>query len=165
MLTKKAVILVMALLVSACGYHLRGALELPSNMKNVYVEGGSGTLQEQFKQVFKASSIQLADSRNGAGIVIKIFNENFDRRVLSLSSRGKSNEFELSYRLNYELANAKDVLLMERQSIEVRRDYYNDQQYVIAKENEEAGIRNEMYQQAVRTIVNRARMALESGAK
>ncbi|MCK9397910.1 MAG: LPS assembly lipoprotein LptE, partial [Methylobacter sp.] len=95
----------------------------------------------------------------------KTFIENVDRRVLSLSSRGKSNEFELSYRLNYELANAKDVLLMERQSIEVRRDYYNDQQYVIAKENEEAGIRNEMYQQAVRTIVNRARMALESGAK
>ncbi len=165
MITKKAVILVMALLLSACGYHLRGSLELPANMKNIYVEGGSALLLEQFKQVMRASSAKLSDSRNEAGIVIKIFNENFDRRVLSLSSRGKSNEFELSYRLDYEFANAKDALLMERQSVEVRRDYYNDQQFVIAKDAEEAGIRNEMYQQAVSTIVNRARVVLEAGAK
>lgn len=165
MLTKKAVILVMALLLSACGYHLRGAFQLPENMKSVYVEGGSGALLEQFKQVMKASSAQLSNSRTGAGIVIKIFNEDFNRRVLSLSARGKSNEFELNYRLDYEFANAKDVQLMERQSVEIRRDYYNDQQYIIAKDNEEAGIRNEMYQQAVQTIVNRARVVLESGAK
>ena len=155
----------MALLLSACGYHLRGALELPANMKNVYVEGGSGPLLEQFKQVMKSSSAQLADSRKGAGIVIKISNEDFNRRVLSLSTRGKSNEFELVYRLDYEFANASDALLMARQSVEVRREYYNDQQFMIAKDNEEAVIRNEMYQQAVQTIVNRARVVLEAGAK
>jgi len=165
MLTKKAVIFVMALLLSACGYHLRGALELPSNMKNVYVEGGSSPLLEQFRQVMKSSSAQLAGSRKDAGIVVKIANEQFNRRVLSLSSRGKSNEFELEYRLDYEFANAADAVLMPRQSVEVRREYYNDQQFMIAKDQEEAVIRNEMYQQAVQTIVNRARVVLEAGAK
>jgi LPS-assembly lipoprotein len=164
-LTKKAVIFVMALLLSACGYHLRGALELPANMKNVYVEGGSSPLLEQFKQVMKSSSAQLASSRQGAGIVIKVANEEFNRRVLSLSTRGKSNEFELTYRLDYEFANAADAVLMPRQSVEVRREYYNDQQFMIAKDQEEAVIRNEMYQQAVQTIVNRARVVLEAGAK
>jgi LPS-assembly lipoprotein len=164
-LTKKVVIFVMALLLSACGYHLRGALELPANMKNVYVEGGSSPLLEQFKQVMKSSSAQLASSRQGAGIVIKVANEEFNRRVLSLSTRGKSNEFELTYRLDYEFANAADAVLMPRQSVEVRREYYNDQQFMIAKDQEEAVIRNEMYQQAVQTIVNRARVVLEAGAK
>ncbi|MGZ5055415.1 MAG: LPS-assembly lipoprotein LptE [Methylobacter sp.] len=165
MLTKKAVIFVMALFLSACGYHLRGALELPANMKNVYVEGGSSSLLEQFKQVMKSSSAQLASSRKDAGIVVKIANEQFNRRVLSLSSRGKSNEFELEYRLDYEFADAKDAVLMPRQSVDVRREYYNDQQFMIAKDQEEAVIRNEMYQQAVQTIVNRARVVLEAGAK
>lgn len=165
MLTKKAVIFVLALLLSACGYHLRGALELPANMKNVYVEGGSASLHEQFGRIMKASSVQLAKSRKGAGIVIKIFNEDFNRRVLSLSTRGKTNEFELTYRLDYEFANAADTPLMERQTVEIRREYYNDQQYIIAKDNEEAVIRNEMYQQAVNTIVNRARVVLEADAK
>ncbi len=165
MLTKKAVVLVMALLLSACGYHLRGAFQLPENMKSVYVEGVTGDVLDQFKQVLKTSSSTLSSSRTGAGIVIKISNEEFNRRVLSVSSSGKSNEFELEYRLDYEFANAKDVLLMEKQTVEIRRDYYNDQKFVIAKENEENVIRNEMYRQAVQTILNRARVVLEAGAK
>jgi LPS-assembly lipoprotein len=164
-LSKKIIILVIALLLSACGYHMRGTSELPVNLKNVFVEGGTGTLREQFKQILKSSSGQLTDSRKGVGIVIKLFNENFNRRVLSLSSRGKSNEFELEYRLDYEFANADDAQLMERQSVEVRREYYNDQQFMIAKDNEEAMIRNEMYQQAVHTILNRARVVLAAQAK
>jgi LPS-assembly lipoprotein len=162
---KKAVILSLALLLSACGYHLRGAFQLPENMKNVYVEGGSGPLLDQFKQVLKTSSANLSSSRTGAGIVIKVANEEFNRRVVSLSSRGKSNEFELEYRMDYEFANAKDALLMERQTVDIRREYYNDQQFVIAKENEENVIRNEMYQQAVQTILNRARVVLEAGTR
>jgi LPS-assembly lipoprotein len=164
-LTKNAVIVVIALLLSACSYHLRGTLELPANMRNVYVEGGSPALLDQFRQAIKSSSAKLATSRTGAGLVVKIFNEEFNRRVLSLSSRGKSNEFELYYRLDYELANASDKPLMERQSLEIRREYYNDQQFVIAKDNEEAVIQNEMYQQAVQNIVNRARVVLETGTK
>ncbi len=165
MLINKTVIVVVAMMLSACGYHLRGALELPANMKNVYVEGGSVPLLDQFKQVVKSSSAHFANSRKDAGIVVKIFNEDFTRRVLSLSSRGKSNEFELYYRLEYEFANAGDAQLMPRQTVEIRREYYNDQQFVIAKDNEEAGIKNEMYQQAVQTIVNRARVILEAGAR
>ncbi|MGZ5006868.1 MAG: LPS-assembly lipoprotein LptE [Methylobacter sp.] len=165
MLTRKVVIFVMALLLSACGYHLRGAFELPANMKKVYVEGGSLPLRDQFSQIMQASSGQLTDSRKGAGIVVKILSEDFNRRVLSLSSRGKSNEFELDYHLDYELANPGDAVLLPRQTVEIRREYYNDQQFVIAKDNEEALIRNEMYQQAVHTIVNRARVVLEAGAR
>ncbi len=165
MFIKKAVILSLALLLSACGYHLRGAFQLPENMKNVYVEGGSAPLLDQFKQVLKTSSVNLSSSRTGAGIVIKVTNEEFNRRVVSLSSRGKSNEFELEYRMDYEFANAKDVLLMERQTVDIRREYYNDQTAVIAKENEENVIRNEMYQQAVQSILNRARVVLEAGTR
>ncbi len=165
MLTKKAVILSLALLLSACGYHLRGAIQLPENMKSIYVEGSSGALLDQFKQIMKTSSSALSSSRTGAGIIIKVANEEFNRRVVSLSSRGKSNEFELEYRLDYEFANAKDAPLMEKQTVEIRREYYNDQSAVIAKENEENVIRNEMYQQAVQTILNRARVVLETGAK
>jgi LPS-assembly lipoprotein len=164
-LTKKAVIVVVALLLSACGYHLRGAFALPAAMKSIYLEGGSGQLRDQFKQVMASSSGQLASSRQGAGMVVRVLNEETNRRTVSLSSRGKSNEFELYYRLEYELANAGNALLMERQPIEIRREYYNDQQDVMAKENEEKVIRDEMYQQVVRTIVNRARAVLEASAK
>lgn len=165
MLTNKAVILVLGLLLSACGYHLRGAFELPEGLKNVYLEGGSTQLRDQFTRALKSSSAKLTGSPEGAGMIIRIFGEDSTRRVLSLSSRGRSNEFELYYRLDYELANSGNALLMERQPVEIRREYFNNQQDIIAKDNEEAVIRNEMYQQVVRTIMNRARVVLEANAK
>ncbi|WP_371070119.1 LPS-assembly lipoprotein LptE, partial [Salmonella enterica] len=96
---------------------------------------------------------------------VKIFDEDSQRRVLSLGSGGTANDFELSYRFDYELVDAKNKVISVRQPIEIKREYYNNQVAVIAKSNEEAVIRNEMYQQAVRTIVNRARVALEASPK
>jgi LPS-assembly lipoprotein len=98
-------------------------------------------------------------------MIVRIFNEDNQRRVLSLSSTGTANDFELEYRFDYELVDSKNKVLMPRQSVEIKREYYNDQMAVIAKGNEEAVILNEMYQQAVRSIVNRARVALAPSPK
>jgi len=160
-LIKTSVILIMALLSSACGYHLRGPLELPAGLKNVYLEGGSVQLREQFKRTMDESSVPLANSPETAGLIVKIYDEDNHRRVLSLSSGGIANDFELSYRFDYELLDSKNKVLMPRQPIEIKREYFNDQVAIIAKGNEESTIRAEMYQQAVRSIVNRARVALE----
>jgi LPS-assembly lipoprotein len=156
---------VIALLLTACGYHLRGAYQLPKELKAVHLQGESSELREQFNRILQSSAGQLASSPEKAGIVVRFFNEKMQRRVLSLSARGRANEFELDYRLEYELANAGNAILLPRQALEVRREYFNDQQDIIAKDNEEKVIRNEMYQQAVRTIINRARVTLQASAK
>jgi LPS-assembly lipoprotein len=162
---KKSVVLIMALLSSACGYHLRGAIDLPAGMKNVYLEGGSAQLRDQFNRAMEISSVPLASSPETAGIIVRIFDEDSQRRVLSLGSGGTANDFELSYHIDFEVVDAKDKVLSARQPIEIKREYFNNQLAVIAKDNEETVIRNEMYQQAVRTIVNRARVALAASPK
>ena len=165
MLIKKSVIVLIALLLSACGYHLRGAFELPTGLKNIFLDGGSAPLQVQFKKAMDLSSIPIAGSAETAGIVIRIFDENSQRRVLSLASTGVANDFELAYRMEYEIVDAKDNVLMARQPLEIKREYYNDQLAIIAKESEEIIIKNEMYQQAVRTIVNRAKSVIEAKSR
>jgi LPS-assembly lipoprotein len=157
--------LLVTLLLSACGYHLRGAVDLPKELKSVYLQGESPELHEQFSKSMASSSGKLLSSQDKAGIVIRFFDEKMTRRVLSLSARGRANDFELDYRLEYEFANAANAILMPRQVMEVKREYFNDQQDIIAKDNEETVIRNEMYQQAVRIIINRARLILEANAK
>jgi LPS-assembly lipoprotein len=164
-LLKKSVFLIIALLLSACGYHLRGALELPSGLKNVYLEGGSAELREQFNRTMQVSSVPLANSPESADIIVKIFDEDNQRRVLSLGSGGAANDFELGYSFDFEIVDSKNKVLSERQPIDIKREYFNDQQAIIAQGNEETVIRNEMYQQAVRTMINRARIALEASAK
>lgn len=156
------VIGLLVMLLTACGYHPRGALELPSGMKNIYLSGASAELKELFKTTMEASDIPMANSPESAGLVIKILNEDVQRRVLSLSSGGTANDFELEYRFDYQLVDANDQALSTLQAIQIKREYYNNQAAVIAKDNEEKVIRNEMYQQAVRMLVNRASMALQA---
>ncbi|MFM2435854.1 MAG: hypothetical protein RL063_1837, partial [Pseudomonadota bacterium] len=102
MLIRKSVIVMLALLLSACGYHLRGAFELPAGMKNIFLEGSSAPLQSQFKKAMDLSSIPIAASAEAAGIVIRIYDEKSERRVLSLAVTGVANAFELGYRMEYE---------------------------------------------------------------
>ncbi len=161
----KTFIFIFALFLSACGYHLRGAVDLPEGLKKVYLEGASMQLREQFRKVLRTASGELTSSPDAASVFIRIANENNDQRVLSLSARGRSNELELYYRLNYTLAKADNSVLIESQPLEIKREYFNDQQDMVAKDNEQQVIRNEMYHQAVRMMIDRIQAVLVANTK
>ena len=149
------------LLLTACGYRLRGSIAMPESLKNMYVFNASPQLQNELKSVLKASKSQLAASPNDASIVIKILNEEIKTRVLSIGSTGKSNESELNYFLQFQFYDNQENALMEEQRIEIAREYFNDQTAVLAKSNEEQIIRKEIYKQAVRMLMLRAEAAVD----
>jgi LPS-assembly lipoprotein len=162
---KKCGVLIMVLLITACGYHLRGTFDLPAGLKKIYLQGGSAPLRDQFNKTLEGSSGQLVNSADEADITVRVFDADIKQRGVSLSAGGRSNEFELHYRLEYELRDSANKILLAREPLDIRREYFNDQQDIIAKDNEEGVIRNEMYQQAVRGILNRMRAVLEAKPK
>ncbi|MDD5274437.1 MAG: LPS assembly lipoprotein LptE [Methylovulum sp.] len=159
-MTPKAFVVVLALLLCACGYHLRGAVALPDSLKHVYLDGASMQLREQFRKVLRGASGELAETPGVASAIIKVVNENSDQRAVSLSARGRSNELELSYHLQYALVNTDNTVLMDGQAVDVKREYFNNQGDIVAKDNEQQVIRNEMLQQAVRMMLDHIRTTL-----
>lgn len=151
-----------ALFMSACGYHLRGSNGLSDEFKKVYLQGASSQLKRNARRSLRASDGVLVTNAAESGLVIQILKEEMDKRFLSLSSTGRATEYELIYKLNYSLTDAAGKQLAEPQNIEIIKDYFNDQEDILAKNKEEQVIRNEMYQQAVRTIFNRARITLNN---
>lgn len=160
---KKFFILFTLLLVSACGYHLRGAIDLPDDLKNIYIQGASSQLTESLKKSLRLSDGKLVETPEEAGLVVQVIKEDMRRRVLSLSSTGRANEYELYYLLGFILLDAEGNQWSEKQMIELSRDYFNDQEDVLGKANEEQLIRKELYRKAVRSIITRSRIALEKG--
>ncbi len=161
----KFLLLWLVTMLTACGFHPRNDYSLPLELKSVFLEGGSPALREQMRQQLRHSKGELSETLATSSMVIKLFDEQFKRRGVSLSERGKTNEFELIYHVEYELATPKDAVLLARQPLEIRRDYYNDQQAVLARDNEETTLRLEMAQQVVRTLLNQARFTLEKSEK
>ena len=156
---KKPGLLLMFLLLTACGYHMRGSIAMPESLKRVYVFNASSALQSELTDVVKASKGRLVSSPSEAGLVIKIVSEELKTRVLSIGSTGKSNESELDYFLQFQFYDNQENQVMEEQRIEIAREYFNDQTAVLAKLNEEQIIRKEIYKQAVRMLLLRAEAA------
>ncbi len=148
-----------------CGYHLRGSIELPPDLKNMYVFGASTPLQTELRALMKASKGYIVSSPNDAGIVVKVLKEDMRNRVLTIGSTGKSSETELEYFMRFQFYDSKENALMDEQVIEMSREFFNDQTAVLAKGNEEQLIRNEMYKQVARMILARARIASETPKK
>ncbi len=162
---KHTYILILFLLMSACGYHLRGSINLPEGLQKVYLQGGSAQLRNSMSSTLKSSGGKLVGNIQEAAVVIKVVKEKMRRNVLSLSSTGRANEYELNYFLDYILLNLKGKPLTKTQTIEINRDYFNDQEDILGKNNEELVIREEIYNQAVYSLVNRTRIVLEKSEK
>lgn len=161
----KAVLSIIFLMLAGCGYQLRGSIELPESLKNVYVFGASSSLQTEMTAMLKASKARLAPAAGDAGVVIKIIKEDMRNRVLSIGTTGKSTESELDYYLRFQFFDKSDNPLMDEQTIELAREFFNDQTAVLAKSNEEQMIKAEMYKQVARMLMARARIAVENQKK
>ncbi len=153
---KNILIFITFVFISACGYHLRSQADLPKGLDKVFLQGTSSEFSKIMKTRLKSSGVKLVDKLEQAGLIVQIEKEKMDRRVLSLSSTGRANEYELYFLLDFILLDAKGNILAEKQNIEISRDYFNDQEAVLGKNNEEQVIRDEIYNQAVESIITRA---------
>lgn len=162
---KKTSLIFVILLLSACGYHLRGNIELPKGMENIYVEAASSTLQQEMKKALKSSQGKLVATSAEAGTVIKITKEDMSSRVMSINTAGRANQFQLIYHIIFSIHESSGKLLLGDQNVNIKREYFNDQTDILGKSNEEGVIRAEMYQQAVSSMMGRISLAMESKTK
>ncbi|MDF1583030.1 MAG: LPS assembly lipoprotein LptE [Methyloprofundus sp.] len=163
MITKKSVVLMLMFLLTACGYHLRGAIELPEALQKIYVRGASAELSNAIAATFRSASGELVATVAEAGMILNVINEDYQRRTISIDSSGYSNEHDLVYRLTFDLLDNQGAVLISAQTIEVSKSYFNTQSSdtVLSKGNEEAVLRKELYSQAVRSVIDRARAELK----
>jgi LPS-assembly lipoprotein len=158
----KNLVLIVSILLASCGFHMRGNMQLPEVMQNIYLENASSSLVAEVTKMLKFSNGKIVTSKQDAGVIIRIVNEQFRTISLSISSQGKTNEFELLYSLDFEILDAAGKILQPKKNMVITRSYFNDQTQVLAKSNEDALLRIQIYQQAGSSIVDRARAALES---
>lgn len=164
---KLATLLLILLLgqLAGCGFHLRGSITLPDELKKLYLFGASQALKLELEGILHSSNGKIMSSPNESDTVIKVFKEDLRRRVLSIGATGKANEFELNYYLRFQIYDRHEKPLLDEQTIEVSREYFNDQTAILAKEAEEQTIRKEIYQQVARMLLARSQLAIETGKK
>ena len=144
------------LLVSGCGFHLRGSLKEIGHLPVIYIHTERGShLGVEATQIFRQAGVELTDDRDQAEWLLTLSDEKEDRRVLSVDSSGKVQEYELHYGLIYQLQDQNGKQLLEEQELGLVRDYSFSGTDVLAKDDEETLLYRGMREQAAQMILRR----------
>src|ERR1039457_20484 len=87
---RSLLVLLLALSLAACGFHLRGLANLP--FQSVYISG-SASIVEDLKKSFSSSGVKVLPSPEGAQALVEFLSETNEKRILSLSGGGKVSEY------------------------------------------------------------------------
>ena len=156
--------LIYSVLLSGCGFHLRGSLDLPEELTEVALQGTrpNGELGVAVRNGFARVGSQVVESTSSARSVLVITQDSYSRRVLSVDSIGQANEYELRYTLGFRLDDLDGNNRVRQQSINLRRQYRYDPDLTLAKADEEARLVREMRQDATRQMLRRLKAGIEN---
>ena len=131
--------------LAACGFHLQGRAPLPQSMKAAYVQATDQQTDfvQSLRKALLTSGARPAYAKSSASSVVNILRDEVLRRTLSVSALNKPNEYEVTYLVRFSVS-AGDKELLAPQEISATRSYSFDETRLLAKEHEEAILRQGM---------------------
>lgn len=152
-------------LLAGCGFHLRGAVQLPESMERTYLQGvpPDSALAAEIAAVLESSGGEVVHRLADATAILQLGREGTDRRIASVDSSGKAREYALRYTLPFTLLNPAGEVVLERRTVQTTRSYNFDLANVLGAGAEEAVLVREMRGFAVRQMLRQVRMAAAEG--
>ncbi len=153
---RSLVSVLLAIPLASCGYYLRGSTpDSQLSFESVYVDTPSGTpLERELRTAIRSQrTTKLLDDPKAAAVLLRILSDKQERKVLTLNSQGQVREYSLTYRIHYEVAgkNNKKLLPMSEIALQTILSYSESQ--VLAKEQEERLIFDDLRRDAVAQIM------------
>jgi len=152
--------LVLALLllaVNACGYHLRGQLQLDEQYLPVTVEdnGENAEIKPRLIRHLTEANIPVVENNN-AHLRILIDNVSFEKHLVSADTTANIDTFDIGVRLRYKFkVDGQDIL--NWQELRINRTLQFSKSAVVSSATEESTLRDDLLSDAVLQIVTRLR--------
>lgn len=154
-MTRILTAMICATLLSACGFQLRGAVDMPYSTLYVALPEAN-TLRAKLARIINAgSNTRLVGSSREAQATLGISGDRTSKNVLSLNSAGRVREYQLVRTVSYRVYDAQGRDLIPPSKIEIRRDITFDDSQVLSKEAEEALLIKDMEDDLVQQILRR----------
>jgi LPS-assembly lipoprotein len=142
------------LLLAACGFHMRGAADLP--FKTIYLDfTPNSVVGVELKRNIQASGTQVVDDKKEAEAILKVISDTRDRQVLTLNTDGRVREYALFLRFTFSVTDAKGTVTIPPTAITLRRVITYDPNQELAKQAEEALLYRDMQSDLVQQILRR----------
>lgn len=137
---KLAAFVLTALLLSACGFQLRGSFggQLPYERLYVDLPENSDVGISLRRQIAALGSNRLASSKDKATAIFQQINDRREKSILSLNASGQVREYRLQTNYSFRIVDPKGRELVAASPVILSRDITYNDNVVLAKDQEEA---------------------------
>ena len=147
-------LLVSALLLSACGFQLRGTAALPFD--TLYMANTTtGVALDLKRNIQSGTRTVVVDDPKKAAAVLDFVQEVREKVILSLGATGRVREYQLRYRVGFRVHDGKGSEFLPVNTVQLTRDISFNDTDVLAKENEELQLYRDMQFDMVQQIMRR----------
>jgi LPS-assembly lipoprotein len=151
-------LLILSLLLSGCGFQLRGAggatdVELGA----VLVQStGDSQIAAAVRAQLRVADVVLVENAAEAELILSLQGEHFDRTVLSVApDTGKVEEYLLTLGINLSVTDRDASTLLATERVSASRDYPFDENAALGMFSLEARIREDLSRQLASGIIRR----------
>jgi LPS-assembly lipoprotein len=150
-----------SLAVSSCGFKLRGSFDFA--FKNLLIQSEQGSvvtrllkanLDSDNKVKVLVNQAFVEDSANNEA-VLNIISERREKSTTALNSSGQISEFQLRFRVIYEIKNAAGKLIVSETQIVAQRDFSYSETQALGKQAEEALLYRDLEDDVVQQLLRR----------
>ena len=145
---KKLSFLGLILIISACGFQLRG--DINANFDSISISGGTSSFNKTLQRKFRQAGITITNASDAEKIV-EIIKNSFTKTILTLTGTGAVSEYQLDYIVTYRFK-SKDGSWNLPVTIETSRTYTYDDSDILAKDEEEKRLVSGMEDQLIKTM-------------
>ncbi len=142
----------MLLMITSCGFHLRGMTEI--SFKTISLEGKELSFTKNLKKTLASNKVAIILPTENPELRIELLSEESEKRILSLSGQGLVREFEIFYRVRYRIKTIDSETWSQENIIETRRDFTFSDSNLIGKEEEERQLYESMRNEAITNLFN-----------
>lgn len=161
-MTRPLLIAILALALTACGFHLRNALTLPTDLGPVRVVSGdpysplAQSLARALERVGAQAAADADPASPDAGVAtLNILSEKWADTPISVDQLGRAQEFTLRHAVVFDLKRADGSEAVPRQAIELSRDFVAPPSDSIGRSSERELLARELQREMVAAILRR----------
>lgn len=142
-------------LLAGCGFRLRGPQPLAFGTIHLGVRTSSGIGALLARQIAASGTTQVVADPALADVRLQIIRNRPEREILSLTGTGKVREYQLSHELGFQLVDRAGNILIAPTLLTTRRDYTFEDDQILAKEQEEDLLEQDMEKELVQQLMRR----------
>lgn len=153
--------IIMTVIISSCGFHLRGDIILPQLYERVHiVDKGYSNVGSSLEKALSNVGSEIVATTGAATAIVTILSHGIQRRALNVGGN-QIREYELQLDIVFVVQDHIGTQLSKPQKVTVLRHFQNDVNNVLGKDNEEQIIREEMMQPAIGQILRRMKAIVQ----